>query len=48
MVVAEVDHVRPLAKGGVHHPFNLAPSCGPCNRAKGDTDVMSWLAQKHR
>lgn len=48
MVVAEVDHVRPLAKGGVHQWFNLAPSCGPCNRAKADTDVVHWLAQNHR
>ncbi|WP_079030511.1 HNH endonuclease signature motif containing protein [Streptomyces ambofaciens] len=48
MVVAEVDHIRPLAKGGVHDWANLAPACAACNRAKADTDVVSWLAQKHR
>lgn len=44
MVVAEVDHVIPLAKGGVHKPFNLAPACAECNRAKGDMDMSDWLA----
>jgi 5-methylcytosine-specific restriction endonuclease McrA len=38
-----VDHVRPLAKGGAHEFFNLAPSCGTCNRAKADQDVTDWL-----
>ncbi|WP_138905950.1 HNH endonuclease [Streptomyces chryseus] len=43
MVVAEVDHIRPLARGGVHEWWNLAPSCRDCNRWKSDTDVMAWL-----
>ncbi|MEV0444049.1 HNH endonuclease [Streptomyces spectabilis] len=41
-VVLEVDHVHPLAKGGQHIWANLAPACGPCNRAKGDTEVGLW------
>ncbi|MFF1684463.1 MULTISPECIES: HNH endonuclease [unclassified Streptomyces] len=43
MVVLEVDHVRPLAKGGRHEWANLVPSCASCNRAKSDTDVTAWL-----
>ncbi|MFD7776620.1 HNH endonuclease [Streptomyces sp. NPDC059753] len=45
MVVLEVDHVRPLAKGGRHEWANLVPSCGSCNRSKSDTDVTVWLAK---
>ncbi|WP_420707700.1 HNH endonuclease [Streptomyces sp. ATexAB-D23] len=43
MVVAEVDHMTPLARGGVHESFNLAPACAECNRAKGDLDMSDWL-----
>ncbi|GAB1326922.1 HNH endonuclease [Streptomyces sennicomposti] len=43
-VVAEVDHIRPLARGGVHEWPNLAPACAPCNRAKADLDVVDWLS----
>lgn len=45
MVVAEVDHIRPLAGGGVHAYSNLAPACAPCNRMKGARDVGEWLAE---
>ncbi|MEU3729954.1 HNH endonuclease signature motif containing protein [Streptomyces sp. NPDC033538] len=45
MVVAEVDHIRPLARGGLHEWFNLAPSCGACNRSKADRDVATWLTE---
>ncbi|MET7939687.1 HNH endonuclease signature motif containing protein [Streptomyces sp. NPDC005302] len=44
-VVLEMDHVRPLAKGGLHEWANLVPACSLCNRSKGDQDVCSWLAQ---
>ncbi len=30
----EIDHVKPLVKGGAHAVFNLVPSCAPCNRHK--------------
>ncbi|MER7922132.1 HNH endonuclease signature motif containing protein [Streptomyces sp. NPDC096057] len=43
MVVAEVDHVHPLADGGLHEWSNLAPSCAHCNNLKGAQDVTSWL-----
>ncbi|MGW1268155.1 HNH endonuclease [Streptomyces sp. NPDC002491] len=44
-VAAEVDHIRPIAKGGVHEWFNLAPACSACNRAKSDRDVSDWLSE---
>lgn len=30
----EIDHRRPLARGGAHVRGNLAPACGPCNVRK--------------
>ncbi|MEV6684413.1 HNH endonuclease [Streptomyces sp. NPDC051130] len=42
-VVAEVDHVTPLAKGGLHEWSNLAPACRDCNRLKSDSDITAWL-----
>ena len=32
----EVDHVKPLAKGGSNWPANLRPACRPCNLRKRD------------
>lgn len=43
MVVCEVDHVIPLAGGGVDELWNLAPACAPCNRAKNDLPAEVWL-----
>ncbi|MEU0783535.1 HNH endonuclease signature motif containing protein [Streptomyces sp. NPDC006173] len=37
-----VDHFFPLAKGGTDHWWNLAQSCGPCNRHKHDR-CGTWL-----
>jgi len=31
----EVEHVKPLARGGWHMLANLRPACGRCNRRKG-------------
>jgi 5-methylcytosine-specific restriction endonuclease McrA len=44
-VVPEVDHILPLARGGLHEWANLAPSCASCNRSKGDQDVSQWLVK---
>ena len=30
----QVDHVKPLARGGAHALCNLRPACGPCNARK--------------
>jgi hypothetical protein len=44
MVAAEMDHIRPLAKGGAHEWANLAPACAACNRSKADRDVSDFLS----
>ena len=30
-----LDHVTPRSRGGRNALFNIVPSCGPCNGAKG-------------
>jgi 5-methylcytosine-specific restriction endonuclease McrA len=30
-----MDHVQPIARGGLHCADNLRPACGPCNLSKG-------------
>lgn len=32
----QIDHVKPLAKGGAHVLANLRPACRPCNLRKSD------------
>lgn len=36
----EIDHVKPIAKGGAHLACNLRPACGACNRKK--SDIWPW------
>ncbi|WP_425608699.1 HNH endonuclease [Streptomyces albipurpureus] len=43
-LAAEVDHIRPLARGGLHIFANLTPACGPCNASKGGQLVAEWLS----
>lgn len=31
----QIDHVKPVAAGGIHLLCNLRPICGSCNRGKG-------------
>lgn len=33
---ATLDHVIPIARGGLHSPGNLVAACVACNRLKGD------------
>ena len=35
-VVLEVDHIVPVAAGGIDDPINLKTSCWECNRGKSD------------
>ena len=37
-----LDHVDPLARGGLHTPRNLVPACGRCNLSKGANAVEAW------
>lgn len=39
------DHVIPRSKGGGGGD-NLVPSCGPCNRAKANHSLLSFLVQR--
>lgn len=32
----ELDHVKPISKGGAHILSNLRPTCMPCNRSKSN------------
>ncbi len=38
-----VDHVKPLATGGLHNLENLVMACGPCNFRKGSLSVEAFL-----
>ena len=41
-VLLECDHVVPVSRGGNSDPSNLAASCVPCNRSKGDKLLEEW------
>jgi len=50
---SEVDHVKPIAKGGSNWPSNLRPICLPCNRHKSaawsgaaDSHALSWNVRR--
>ena len=38
-----MDHVEPLARGGLHIPENLVPACRSCNSSKNDSSLLLWL-----
>lgn len=40
----EVDHIKPLHKGGTDDPDNLQSLCGPCHKHKTRSD-MGWRAK---
>jgi 5-methylcytosine-specific restriction endonuclease McrA len=42
----EVDHVRPLARGGWECEANLVSACSPCNHSKNDRLLTEWDADK--
>lgn len=37
-----IDHVVPIARGGAHHPDNLAAACDKCNFSKGKKLISEW------
>jgi 5-methylcytosine-specific restriction endonuclease McrA len=41
---ATLDHVYPLAHGGVHHPGNVVLACTSCNRLKSDLLPYAFFA----
>jgi 5-methylcytosine-specific restriction endonuclease McrA len=42
-----LDHVTPLARGGLTVRTNLVPACSPCNLRKGHADAIDWFRTHH-
>ena len=42
-----LDHVRPVARGGLTERTNLIPACRACNYAKGHADALAWFRCHH-
>jgi len=40
----DLDHVRPLSRGGAHTEENLVAACGPCNKSKNARLLLEWKA----
>ena len=38
-VILEIDHVKPIAKGGTNDPDNLVTACFSCNRGKSNVPL---------
>lgn len=45
---AHMDHVYPLAKGGIHDDKNIQLLCPTCNRRKGSKDPIEFAQQNGR
>ncbi len=43
-----MDHVTPLAQGGLHEPGNVVPACRPCNSRKQNRTPEQWRAAQAR
>lgn len=43
----QIDHIEPLALGGLHELSNFAISCPTCNQSKGPKPLLVWFAKKH-
>lgn len=39
---AEVEHVRPISKGGARKWYNEIAACHECNQSKADKDLLVW------
>lgn len=44
----ELDHIKPLARGGSNDITNLQWLCMPCNRKKRDKDPIEWARENGR
>jgi 5-methylcytosine-specific restriction endonuclease McrA len=40
----DLDHLVPLAAGGLDRVENLVPACDTCNGSKGNRTLIVWLA----
>ncbi len=43
-VDAQMDHVKPIARGGSNWPSNIVPACGPCNVSK---NASRWVPEMY-
>lgn len=41
-----MDHVVPLARGGIHGIGNVVAACGSCNSSKNDRLLIEWRAAR--
>jgi len=41
----QVEHVRPVSRGGTHAPSNVWPACVACNQRKSDRSFKSWALE---
>lgn len=39
----DIDHIQPIARGGLHCLANLVPACARCNRSKLKKTLAEWL-----
>ena len=44
----ELDHIMPIARGGLHEDGNLQLLCRPCNAAKSDRDPLEFAQANGR
>lgn len=44
----ELDHIKPISKGGLHCDDNMQLLCRTCNRRKGAKDNATFLAELRR
>lgn len=42
----DIEHFRPISKGGPDAAENLLVACGPCNSSKGARDPLEFLASR--
>ena len=42
----DLDHVKPLSKGGTSFIYNLVPTTPTANRSKGAKDLEDWYKQQ--
>ena len=38
----QIEHVKPISQGGLHHISNIVPACLSCNYAKGADPMERW------
>lgn len=47
-VILELDHIKPISKGGENGILNLVTSCKECNRGKGNREISDDSALKRQ